>query len=90
MTYQIVIPAGNRLCACGCGELIDELDKQGRPHRFKYGHVNKGQNHPLYGKHLSIEHKLRLSQSHKGHVAWNKAKKVPKISGENNYYYYYS
>jgi hypothetical protein len=49
---QIVIPAGNKLCACGYGVLINEFDKQGRPHRFKYGHINKGQNHPLYGKRL--------------------------------------
>jgi NUMOD3 motif len=86
MTQQIVvIPASNRLCACGCGALISEFDKQGRPRRFKYGHINKGQNHPLYGKHLTTEHKLRSSQSHKGQVAWNKGGKNPKISCENNY-----
>jgi hypothetical protein len=56
MTPQIVIPASKRLCACGCGVLINEFDKQGRPRRFKYGHINKGQNHPLYGKHLATEH----------------------------------
>lgn len=29
-------------CACGCGELIKNLDDYGRPHKFKHGH-NKSQ-----------------------------------------------
>jgi hypothetical protein len=85
MTYQIVIPAGNRLCACGCGELINELDKQGRQHRFKFGHMNKGQNHPFYGKHHTEGTRKKMSQSHKGYVPWNKSGKNPKVSGKNHH-----
>lgn len=29
-------------CACGCGTLIDERDKQGRERRFVNGHANRG------------------------------------------------
>jgi hypothetical protein len=29
------------LCACGCGTLIDELDKRGRKRKMVVGHGNK-------------------------------------------------
>ena len=29
-------------CACGCGVLIPEKDKRGRPRKYDYGHNNKG------------------------------------------------
>jgi len=30
-----------KLCACGCGELIEVTDKYGRPHKFKAGHSTR-------------------------------------------------
>lgn len=29
-------------CACGCGELIEDRDKQAKPKRYKFGHRNRG------------------------------------------------
>ena len=37
----------------------------------------KGKHHSLYGKHLSEEHKIKISESMKGHTAWNKGIPVP-------------
>lgn len=31
-----------RLCACGCGELIDRYDKRGTERHFKIGHNMRG------------------------------------------------
>lgn len=38
------------LCLCGCGELRDRYDKDGRERRFIFGHGTRGKNHPLYGR----------------------------------------
>ena len=32
----------NKLCECGCGTLIPEINKLGRPARFKHGHNSRG------------------------------------------------
>lgn len=37
MVYGILIP-----CKCGCGELIPEINKLGKPARFKLGHNARG------------------------------------------------
>ena len=33
-----------------------------------------GKNHPMFGKHISEEHKRKLIESNKGRVGWNKGK----------------
>ena len=35
-----------------------------------------GVNHPFYGKHLTQEHRSKISSSNKGKTAWNKGKKT--------------
>ena len=35
-----------------------------------------GVNNPMYGKHLSEEHKKCLSEAHKGRIPWNKGRKM--------------
>ena len=35
-----------------------------------------GVNNPMYGKHLSEEHKKCLSEAHKGCIPWNKGRKM--------------
>ena len=37
---------------------------------------NKGEHHTMYGKHLSEEHKIKISESMKGKPAWNRGKHV--------------
>ncbi len=45
------------LCACGCGEFLEEFDRYKRPHKFIRGHNRKG-------KSFSKEHKENLSKNH--------------------------
>ena len=40
----------------------------------KNGMYNCGENHPMYGKHHSYESKLKMSDSRKGNIPWNKGK----------------
>lgn len=35
-----------------------------------------GANNPMYGKHLSEEHKKRISEAEKGRIPWNKGRKM--------------
>ena len=35
-----------------------------------------GVNNPMYGKHLSEEHKKRISEAEKGRIPWNKGRKM--------------
>ena len=49
----------------------------------------KGEKHPMYGKHLSIEHKRKVAEGNKGKIMSEESKR--KISeankGERNYWY---
>jgi hypothetical protein len=61
-----------------------------------YGEDHSGKNNPFYGKHHREESKLKISQSNKGKVAWNKGQALSEearknmsknhadFSGENN------
>jgi group I intron endonuclease len=40
--------------------------------KLKISNRMKGENHPFYGKKLTIEHKERISKSNLGKIAWNK------------------
>ena len=63
-----------------------EAFRKGKPRsaetRNKLSTANKGEKNPMYGKHLSEEHKNRLSEVNKGNTyakgkpAWNKGKKM--------------
>jgi HNH endonuclease len=60
-------------CICGCGELIPEINKKGKPARFKHGHNHKGKygpdNHGWKGGGIHIDKKgyIRLSRGLKMH-----------------------
>ena len=64
-----------------------EAFRKGKPRsvetRRKLSEVNKGEKNPMYGKHLSEEHKKQISSANKGNTyakgkpAWNKGKKMP-------------
>lgn len=41
------------LCACGCGELLEEKDKYGIQRRFIFTHNSRGKNNANYGKRAS-------------------------------------
>lgn len=61
-------------CACNCGELIPEINKKGKPARYKHGHNGKGENNPRWlggeikhGKYWYIKnigHRLADSQGY--------------------------
>ena len=53
-------------CKCGCGETLFENDKYGRSRKFIHEHSNRGKFNYMYGKHLSEEHKKKISESEKG------------------------
>lgn len=40
-------------CACNCGELIPCKDLNGKPMRYKKGHIAKGKNNPSYNNGIS-------------------------------------
>ena len=52
-------------CACGCGTDIEIRDKTGIFRRFKKGHQNRGENHPLWNGGVTYDGKgYRLIKSH--------------------------
>ena len=63
-----------------------EAFRKGKPRsaetRNKLSTANKGEKNPMYGKHLSEEHKKQISAANKGNTyakgkpAWNKGKKT--------------
>ena len=63
-----------------------EAFRKGKPRsaetRNKLSTANKGEKNPMYGKHLSEEHKKQISSANKGNTyakgkpAWNKGKKM--------------
>ena len=62
-----------------------EGGKHNQKTRDKISKANKGKGNPMYGKpswnkgkRLSEEHRRKLSESHKGQVAWNKGMTLPK------------
>lgn len=61
-------------CACGCGELIEHLDKQSKPRHYKFGHRNRGiawfrgEKHPNWKggrRHITTGYMTILDPSHR-------------------------
>lgn len=48
-------------CECGCGELIPITTSKGKPQKFKYGHMNKGElNHFWKGGIQIIKNYIKI------------------------------
>ena len=62
-------------CACGCGTKTNLYNNWGRKRKFVYGHGQKGTNNAMFGKKVSIETKIKMSQSRKGRPSWKKGLK---------------
>ena len=51
--------------------------------RFKMSEAKKGENHPLYGKHISEEHKKKISEANKGKIVSDETRKKLSESHKN-------
>ena len=70
-------PNKNRLvemaiCACGCGQKLNKYDERNRIRKYIGGHSCAGWNK---GKVMSDVFRKKVSEGHKGQIAWNKGKK---------------
>lgn len=64
--YNVCPTAGSRLGRRQTDETKEKISK-----------AFKGEKHPFYGKHLTAEHRRKISESNKGKKAWNKGLKMP-------------
>lgn len=64
--YNVCPTAGSRLGRRQTDETKEKISK-----------AFKGERHPFYGKHLTKEHRRKISESNKGKKAWNKGLKMP-------------
>ncbi len=66
-------------CKCGCGSIIPDKDKRGRPRSFVMGHINNIRIYKPVSK-ISIEKRRRtLKEKYpNGKPAWNRGIKCPK------------
>jgi hypothetical protein len=71
MTYAHSIMKGN-------GGYVNSYLYEGA--RIRFSEAKKGENHPMFGKVPSEEHKAKISAANKGKTAWNKGKTLSEES----------
>lgn len=80
---------GGEMSALGCHWSLSEETKakmrkpKSDEHRKNIGNAKTGDGNPMYGKHLSEEHRKKISEAEKGRHLTEEHK--AKISGANNY-----
>jgi hypothetical protein len=85
--YHIHHKNGNKLDNCILNLQLISKSEHHRLHQLGENNVmygKTGEKHHNYGKHHSTTTLKKLSESHKGQVAWNKGKSVPQMQGENH------
>ena len=64
-------------CACGCGELIPSIGKNGLPQTYKNNHHTKGENNGNYKKGWFMRDNYKILTGYRGHPNASKKGEIP-------------